>query len=845
MQLEEFREKYKYSTATVVMQQFLDIKFAHFDCLLLFRMGDFYELFYEDAVVASKVLGITLTKRGKNGDDAIEMCGVPFHALENYLHKLLEDGFKVAICDQLETPEEAKKRGGYKAVVTRGVVRIVTPGTIIEESLLEGGVPHYLASLVIIKNMASICYADLSTSEIFTISLPESELVSELARLKPKELLLAEKYRSSELARTIERQLNLRISFLMDNLFAQPKCERIILDFYKIKSLSGIGGLNEGQVSAIGTVLEYLSLTQKANLPNLPKPRIVFYDKFMNIDAATRRNLEINTSLNGSKKGSLFDCLDYTMSKTGTRLLYHFLSAPLIDIDQINQRLEITEFFYNNLNLTDKIRASLKNIGDMERSLARLNMKKATPADLLNIKNIITIAEEIREFFVTMLGSNLPTHTEQLTSALLGNQQIRDLIADAIADFAPNILSDGGVIKPSYHPKLQELQDLIENSKNHIDNLRDKYRAETSVESLKISNNNVIGLFIDITSRNIDKITGDHFIHRQTTANSVRYTTLELQDLEGKMINAKSTLVSLEREIFENICNQIVENMQLLLALSNSLAHIDVFTNFAYLADLHNYSRPTLSEDLSFYIEGGRHPVVETALAKQNISFMANDCKLSMEERIWLITGPNMAGKSTFLRQNALIAIMAHIGSFVPTKSAIIGIVDKIFSRIGAGDDLAKGQSTFMVEMLETAAILAQGTSRSLIILDEVGRGTSTYDGVAIAWSTLEHIADKLRSRCLFATHYYELVAMEEIMPALRNYTIEVEENDGKILFLHRIKRGSASRSYGICVAELAGLPKSVIKRANELLKKFEKESSKSKSKIMQNESCNMNLFEV
>lgn len=845
MKLEVFRKKYNYISATPVMQQFLDIKFAHIECLVLFRMGDFYELFYEDAITASRILGIALTKKGKTGENVIEMCGVPYHALENYLNKLLEDGFKVAVCDQLETPEEAKKRGGYKAIVKRDVTRIITPGTIIEDSLLQCGEPNYLASLSINKNNVSICYVDLSTAEILVISIPEAEIINEITRIRPKEILLSDKYRASELTSILSRQLGVQISFQVDSFFASKKCTKIILDYYNIKAIEAIGDLSEVVCSSIGSIIEYISLTQKQNLPKLPKPKMINYNKFMHIDAATRRNLELSTALGGGLKGSLFSSIDNTISKAGSRLLYRFLASPLVDIDKINYRLNITNFFYQNINLVDKVRKEMKKIGDLKRCVARINMSRSTPKDLLSIKYTIEVAELIQAGFLRYLGTNLPEYIEEMLRLFVGNHQIYDLINNAIKEDAPSILSDGNIINLTYHPKVKELLDLINNSKIYIEALRDKYRKETGIDSLKISNNNIIGLFIDITSRHSGKVLGEKFIHRQTTANSIRYTTLELQELESKMINAKHMSINLEKEIYNEICAKIAKHSANLIKLADVLAKLDVFCSFAKLAKEREYCYPEILNNMTFEIMEGRHPVVEQSLLSANGFFLKNDCILSCDERIWLITGPNMAGKSTFLRQNALIAILAHIGCFVPAKVAKIGVIDKIFSRIGAADDLNKGQSTFMVEMIETSAILTQSTHKSLIILDEVGRGTSTYDGVAIAWSVLEHIHDKIRARCLFATHYHELTSMESIMPALRKYTVDIEESNNKILFLYKIIKGVTDRSYGVHVAQIAGLPQSVIRRANELLQKFEKDSTKSNKRILKNESINMRLFDL
>jgi len=845
MDITEFQKKYNYTAATQVMQQYLDIKFANFECLLLFRMGDFYELFYEDAIVAAKVLGLALTKRGKTGEVEIPMCGVPFHALENYLNKLLEEGFKVAICEQMETPEEARKRGGYKAVVRREVSRIITAGTLIEESLLDGNKPNYLASIVIGKNNSAICYLDLSTSKIFVIDIPPDQITNEIIRITPTEVLLSDKFRSETLSSNIEIALNIRISFQVDSFFAEKKCKKIIEDYYNIASTEAIGELNNNQISAIGSILEYISLTQKSNLPKLPFPKILNSQKFMIIDSGTRRNLEITSSLSGGIKGSLYHTINHTLTKGGARLLYEYLSSPLLEIKKINARLGVTEFFYKNIQLTHNIRKILSKTSDIERSLTRIQMQRGSPKDLLSIKDTILIAEEIRAGFVVNNGFNLPENIEKLVAPLLGNSETANLITESIRDDAPNIISEGDIIKPAFHPKIKELQDLINNGRVHINKLRDKYRQETGIDTLKISNNNVVGLFIDITARHSGKITDKKFIHRQTTANSIRYTTEELQELESKMLNAKAMLIGLEKEIYSDICTAVIANTSKLILLATALNRLDVFLNFAYIADEFEYCLPILTNETNFEVCGGRHPVVERFLKSNNESFTKNDCRLNENERIWLITGPNMAGKSTFLRQNAIIAILAHIGSFVPAVSATIGLVDKIFSRVGAGDDLTKGQSTFMVEMLETSAILSQSTNKSLVILDEVGRGTSTYDGVAIAWSVLEYIHDKIKARCLFATHYHELTNLSEIFPALINYTISINDNDGKILFLHKIIKGFADRSYGVHVAQMAGLPPSVIRRANQLLMKFEKDTKKSNKEAFKGESQNLNLFEL
>ena len=540
MEIKAFREKYRYDQATPVMQQYLDLKFNNFDCLVLFRMGDFYELFFEDAVFASKVLGITLTKRGKSGEDEIAMCGVPYHALENYLNKLLEEGMKVAICDQLETPEEAKKRGGYKAVVTREITRIFTPGTIIEESLLTTSAPSYLASLVVSKKGCAIAYVDISTSEIAVIFMQEHEVVNELSKLSPKEILVSEALRNSELVSMITIGLGLRLTYQVDSFFAKNKCEKIIHNFYKILSLRAIGELVDEQVSAIGGVLEYLILTQKHNLPILPLPKLINIVDYLTIDHGARRNLEITRNLSGTSKGSLLGTIDHTVTKAGSRLLYNFLLYPLTDIEEINKRLKITEFFKEHFSLTQTLIKILKEAPDVERSVSRISMKRGTPQDLLYIKSTLIICSKIKSEFLFILGVTIDENIQNLISSLITDDELYDLLDESIIDdSSASSIDNGGFIRHNYHPKVKELQEMINDGKSLIERLRTKYQQETGIDSLKISHNNVIGLFVEVTPRNTSKMNDEKFVHKQTTITSVRYTTLELQKLESEMISAK------------------------------------------------------------------------------------------------------------------------------------------------------------------------------------------------------------------------------------------------------------------------------------------------------------------
>lgn len=829
-----------FDDATPMMQQYLKIKKEHLDCLILFRMGDFYELFFEDAIIAAKILNIALAKKGKiktiTSEEEINMCGVPFHAIDVYLHKLTNEGFKIAICEQLETPEEAKKRG-YKAVVQRDIVRIITPGTITEESILDASTPNYLSSVVQDKDNYAICYIDLSTASLYLTVTDEINILSELIRISPKEILMSEKMQKDIRNSNIFNNFRKVITYQVDSNFDPKKCQKRIEEIYKIHSITPIGLSSKLEISALGSILEYLILTQKSNFPSLPFPQIIKQNEYLKIDAATRLNLEIVKTLKGERKNSLLDIIDYTVSKPGSRLLYNYMSNPLCKIEDISLRHNMVEFFLNFYELTLKARKDLAQIPDVEKSLAKILNKRVMPFDLLNIKTAIYFSLEIKKLF---LNISYPNFFDEIFIGLSSDQEIFDLIDQAISNEAPNNFSDGGVINPKFNYKLQELSDLIENSTDIVNQLANEYRNETAIENLKISYNNLIGFYIEVTLKNSAKINSEKFIHKQTLATSVRYITHELKEIENKILQAKNNILALEQQIFQEICDHVFKKIDKLYKMSQAISLIDVFCALAVCARENNYVKPVITEQPILIIDDGRHPVIEKNLNAEHKFFIANNTNLGLdiknfndqEELIWLITGPNMAGKSTFLRQNALIVILAQMGSYVPASNAVIGVVDKLFSRIGASDDLSKGLSTFMVEMVETATILAQATAKSLIILDEVGRGTSTYDGVAIAWAVLEYLHNKIQARTFFATHYHELVNLSFDLPRIANYTIKIHENDDKIIFTHKIIPGYADRSYGIHVAELAGLPKQVVNRARQILQKLEKVNN---SKIKNN----------
>lgn len=843
----KFKEKYNYDAATPMIQQYLDIKFEHQEALLLYRMGDFYELFFDDAKVASKALGLALAKRGKHGEGDLPMCGVPHHSLTSYLHKLVEDGFIVAICDQLETPEEAKKRG-YKAIVKRGVTRIITPGTITEESILPANSANYLASITFEKENAILSYLDVSTSEFKSIRVTIARLPSELSRISPKEVIIAE----SSLAnyREIFAPYNAKLVIQVDSYFATSKSMSIIERFYNIHSVSALGTLSNAQISSIAAILEYVNITQKSNPPELGFPKVENSLDYMEIDASTRRNLEISSTISGSYKGSLLSNINLTITKMGARLLHSYLSTPLKDVRQINDRLDKVDFFYSNMEITVSLREILKNISDIERILIRISMRRSIPRDLLSLRDSLIAANDLCDLLPSSLSVEQSSpeiskpDSHSFFSGLPCNvygflAKISEMITQAINPDAPNNISAGGIINKSYNKRLVELYDILENSDEYIHRLKLEYQERTGIDNLKITHNNIIGTFIEVTPKNAHKMEDPEFIHKQTLASAVRYTSERLKNIESDKMNARGEAIILEQQIFGDICTSIMEQVNNLRELASEISRLDVFSSLAKLAKDNNYVKPEIDESTDFEIVGGRHVNVEQNLPSGE--FIPNDCNLNRDNRLWLITGPNMAGKSTFLRQNALIIILAQMGSFVPAEYAKIGIVDKLFSRIGASDDIASGQSTFMVEMVETAAILSNSTEKSFIILDEIGRGTSTYDGLSIAWGCLEYIHNDLRSRCLFATHYHELTVLAKTEPALKNYTVDISEDDGIVTFLHKVIPGMADRSYGIHVAELAGLPRKVIKRAGNVLKTLAKDADKKKiDDIMSN---NYSLF--
>lgn len=801
------------STTTPMMQQYLTIKAQYADCLLLYRMGDFYELFFDDAKIVASILDIALTKRGKYEGEDIPMCGIPHHAYEYYIEKLILSGYKIAICEQMESPEEARKRGG-RSVVKREVVRIITPGTIVEDTLLDSKKANFLCSLVAAEGRLAISWVDISTGD-FNVSLINGNfLASELARIHPSEIIVPEKLIKDEKAKAILSEYRNKISLRANNLFDYNRSQDLLFKLFNIKSLEGIGNFSKTEVIALGSLLEYINYTQKSALPKINLPKKIISQSFMQIDPATRVNLEIERDRANTKKHSLLAVLDRTNTSVGGRLLAHHLSSPLCDSIIINQRLDNVEYFVNNKEARLKLKEMLKYFPDLERTLARVYSRRAVPKDLGVIRDALKVSLSVVDY----CSFSCEGLTPDLISAAANLSNLDHLLAvleSALFDELPANFKDNHFIKAGYHQDLDNLKSLYISSNSKIEELKLKYQQITQIPNLKITRNNVIGYFIEVTPSHVKKVENDFFIHKQTLTTSVRFTTEELKQLEIDLISAEERIYNIEQDVFEQISQLIVENGDKLSLLSHSIAKFDVAVALSDIAVEQNYVRPEIDDSAAIEIIGGRHPVVEMNITED---FTPNDLNLDTNSNIWLITGPNMAGKSTFLRQNALIAIMAQIGSFVPAQRARIGVIDRVFSRIGAGDDISRGQSTFFIEMAETAMILNNATMKSLVILDELGRGTSTDDGFSIAYAVIEDIHNQVKCRTLFATHFHELTVLEEQLPCLSCHTVKVAEHDGNIIFLHEVIKGTADMSYGIYVAELAGVPKRVINRANQLL---------------------------
>jgi len=819
------------SDATPLMAQYLEIKAAHADYLLFYRMGDFYELFFDDAAKAADALDIALTKRGKHMGDDIPMCGVPVHAADAYLEKLIRKGFRVAICEQMEDPAQAKKRGA-KSVVKREVIRLVTPGTITEESLLDARAVHVLAALARVGGQMALAWTDMSVGDFGIETVEASELGQALARLEPRELLAPEFLYADVSVGPVLKELGPRLTLRPAGAFDSHAGERALKTAYGVAALDGFGAFSRADLSAAGALVGYLDLTQKGKRPALRPPRRESARAHMAIDAATRRNLELTESLSGERRGSLLATIDRTVTAAGARELAQRLAAPLTDPAAIAARLDAVAFFLGLEPSRQHVRENLRRAPDIARALGRLSVGRGGPRDLAALRDGLNAARALRHDFAPApdplgppLGELAPA-IDSLAAGLANLSSLADRLETLLVAEPSYFARDGGFIRAEAHAPLDEVRGLRDESRRVVAGLESRYRGETNIPTLRIKHNAVLGYFIEVSPNHADKLMGQAaFRHRQTIASTVRFTTDELAELANRISTAGDQALALELELFDSLHVDVIAAAADLARVADALAVLDVASALALLAVQRNYTRPQIDASLSFTIVRGRHPVVEAALAENNSgSFTANGCDLSPDApgRLWLVTGPNMAGKSTFLRQNALIAILAQMGSYVPAESTHIGAVDRLFSRVGAADDLARGRSTFMVEMVETAAILNQASERSLVILDEIGRGTATFDGLAIAWATVEHLNAVNKSRALFATHYHELTALAERLDHVACSTMRVKEWKDTIVFLHEVAPGAADRSYGIHVAQLAGLPKAVIARAKEVLRALE-----------------------
>ena len=808
------------TAATPLMTQYLALKAQHADCLLFFRLGDFYELFFDDAVKASRALDIALTRRGQMQGQDVPMCGIPFHAYENYLARLIRKGFRVAIAEQTEDPAEAKKRGS-KSIVTREVVRIVTPGTITEDTLLDSRAANHLACLAGSGDELALGWIDLASGQPYAQPVSGTELDAALAQLSPSEILIPQKL--------IEKpELYECLNAWKDHLTPQPNsrfdsdnARRRLQTTYNVSEISSFGAFSRAEITALGALLDYASLTQKSDLQHLARPQAVRAAHVVAMDPATRRNLELTRTQNGERQGSLMDSMDRTITGAGARLLTARLVAPSTDVALIGQRLDALAFFVAQTMLRDKIREALRATPDLERALARLALGRGGPRDLAAVRDAAQQAEKIQALLI--MAASPPQDALDAKKNLGEHSTLIERLTRALTADLPLLARDGNFIARGYAPHLDEVISLRDDSRRLIAELQQKYAEESGVTGLKIKHNNVIGYYIEVTATHGDKLLAkkELFIHRQTLANAARFTTVELSTLDRKIAEAGDKAQAIEMQLFADLVQDVTQRLSDLRLTAEALAALDVMTALATLAVEQNYVRPLVDSSLAFDIRGGRHPVVEQML-KNGTPFIANHCNLAPEQKLWLLTGPNMAGKSTFLRQNALITLMAQMGSFVPATSAHIGVVDRLYSRVGAADDLARGQSTFMVEMVETAAILNQSGERALVILDEIGRGTSTFDGLSIAWATVEHLHDVNRCRALFATHYHELTALSQKLTSLRCHTVRIREWQKEIIFLHEVIEGVADRSYGIHVAQMAGLPRTVIARAQNVLATLE-----------------------
>ena len=819
---------------TPMMAQYLETKKAYPDYLLFYRMGDFYEMFFDDAVAASKALDIALTKRGKLEGADVPMCGVPFHAYETYLSRLIKHGFKVAICEQMEDPKEAKKRGA-KSVVKRDVIRLVTAGTLTEENLLDSRRNNFLLSLAKTGDMLGVSWLDLSTGDFFLEEIglknkPEAVVVSSLlSRLSPVEILVSDRYLQSPKLFEVFNEYRKKLSVLPEARFNFENARRNLLNLFKVETLDAYGNFSRAEITAAGVLMDYVETTQKGQMPRVEKPVKIYERQVMEIDGATRRSLELLESSSGDRGNSLLSVLDRTVTGAGARMLAGRIASPLVDTKEIGERLNVVEFFLNEEFIRDDVRALLKACPDIERAVSRLSLERGGPRDLAAIKTTLAAVPRLKNILSGASSQNMVSELPEAVARIAGrmghHENLVDELERALADELPLLARDGGFIREGYYPPLDEIRRVKNNSQQIILQLQEKYAAATDIPNLKIKYNNLIGYFVEVPAKFATRmLENKDFIHRQSVLNAVRFTTVELTEIENEIRGAGEKLLATELELFNKLVTEVRIAADDISRTAKALAELDVGAALADLAAEKNYCRPEIDDSFCFDVEAGRLRVVEAWVARdQGGAFVGNDCRLGGDySNIWLITGPNMAGKSTFLRQNAIIAVMAQIGSFVPAKRARIGVVNKLFSRVGASDDLARGRSTFMVEMVETASILNRADERSLVILDEIGRGTATFDGLSIAWAVVEHLHEVNRCRALFATHYHELTSLVGKLHKMSLHCMKIKEFNDEVIFLHEVIDGAADRSYGIHVAKLAGLPPVVLKRAEQVLSSLE-----------------------
>jgi DNA mismatch repair protein MutS len=815
------------SRVTPMMAQYIEIKAANPGCLLFYRMGDFFELFFEDAEIASRALGIALTKRGKHEGEDIPMCGVPVERAEDYLHRLIALGHRVAVCEQLEDPAQAKKRGA-KSVVKRDVVRLVTPGTLTEDRLLEPARANLLCAVAWTKAgegraAYGVAALDISTGAFRVHEAEEAELAGLLARLEPREIVAPDAEPDPALDRAVEAA-RAPLTRVGREAASAANAEKTLADYYEVATLDGFGKLSRAELAAAALAVAYVLRTQRGQRPVLSPPERAAGAAVMEIDAATRANLELTRTLGGERDGSLLAAIDRTLTAAGGRLLAERLAAPLVDVGAVARRLDVVTFFLDDDGLREAARAALKSAPDMARALSRLALDRAGPRDLAMLREGLFAAQAL---CARLSGRELPDDLAACVSALARDEAVLErALKAALADDLPLQKRDGGFVRRGFDPLLDETLALAQESRGVVAAMQEGYSNEIG-QKVRIKHNNFLGYFIELPPAAGEALLkqGGRFIHRQTMAGAMRFSTTELAELDSKISSAGERAVAMELEIFARLASMALKERDAITAAARALAEIDVAAALAELGARLNWARPRVEASLAFAVEAGRHPVVEAALRAKGEPFVANDCDLYGDESagaLAIVTGPNMAGKSTFLRQNALIAILAQMGSYVPARAARIGLIDRLFSRVGAADDLARGRSTFMVEMVETAAILNRASERSLVILDEIGRGTATFDGLSIAWASVEHLNATNRSRALFATHYHELTQLQKTLPRVKNLTMRVADHKGEVIFLHEVTAGAADRSYGVQVARLAGLPSGVVARAKTLLAALE-----------------------